>query len=156
MMVRMATIDDQSEVVPLMIEAAEYSGILGGHHPLQIPYEVNQAVNVFRLHISLPNACVLVLESQTEPPHIVGILMGVISRHMYGDVLIAKESVWYIKPENRGSPRGALAMIRAYEEWAKSLGCAAVGLSDQEQFSLAPLYGRMDYHPVERFYMKAI
>lgn len=67
-------------------------------------------------------------------------------------VRVARETVFWIDPHIRGLWAGAF--ISAYEEWAKSRGCAVVGLASLEIKRVGPLYQRRGYVPVEQHFLK--
>lgn len=60
----------------------------------------------------------------------VGMMIGQISEYWFGRDLIAKDTVWYVHPDHRGSPAG-LRLLQHFSEWAIEKGAReiCIGLS---------------------------
>ncbi len=85
----------------------------------------------------------------------VGMLAAYAACHMLAPVKIANEIVWWVEPQHRG--RSAVAMLQAYERWARQRGCALihmVGLGADPV--TAKLYERQGYLAAERHFMKPL
>lgn len=85
----------------------------------------------------------------------VGMLAAYAANHMLAPVKIASEIAWWIEPQHRG--RSAVAMLTAYEQWARQRGCALihmVGLGADPV--TAKLYERQGYLAAERHFMKPL
>jgi GNAT superfamily N-acetyltransferase len=87
---------------------------------------------------------------------IAGTLGGIIHREIYGDRLIAEEFFWFARPGHRGA---GVALYRAFEEWARARGAAAlqmVHLFDVMPEKVARFYLRSGFEPVEMRYQKEL
>lgn len=63
-----------------------------------------------------PSACVVVSE---KDHHVTGVFGGVLQDHIFGPDLVAREVLFYVKPEHRGTfARAAIKLVRAFERWA--------------------------------------
>ena len=103
--------------------------------------------------IKADNTEVFVLEKDDE---IVGMLVAMISQHLFSDVTIASELAMYINKENRGGMAFA-RLIKAYEEWAKVMEVDVICLSDiKEVQDLEKAYNRFGFYKVESSYCKEI
>ncbi|WP_370878732.1 GNAT family N-acetyltransferase [Phyllobacterium ifriqiyense] len=70
-------------------------------------------------------------------------------------VKVASELIWWIEPAYRG--RSAVAMLDAYEEWAREQGCVFVNMVGLGADPLTTrLYERRGYSATERHFMKSI
>lgn len=87
---------------------------------------------------------------------ITGALGGIIHQEIYGDRLIAEEFFWFQRPGHRGP---GVALYRAFEEWARVRGAAAlqmVHLFDVMPAKVARFYLRSGFEPVEMRYQKEL
>ena len=67
--------------------------------------------------------------------------------------LSATEVAWFVDKKYRG--RGALKLLRAFEDWAESKEADYITVADIEGIAnLEPLYKRMGYSKVETSYSK--
>jgi GNAT superfamily N-acetyltransferase len=86
---------------------------------------------------------------------VAGVLAAHVYQHPLAPVLAADELMWWIDPAHRG--RGALAMLAAYEDWARGKGCALIGMAtppDDER--AAAIYRRTGYAPAGAHFFKTI
>ncbi|UXS00840.1 GNAT family N-acetyltransferase [Agrobacterium tumefaciens] len=140
--IRFAEASDRDRVVALLREshsAAKFT------YPFQAAY----ADMLFQQHLASDKACVLVVDRPVQ-----GVLMACAFEHPFGAGRIAKETVWFVMPEARG--RGAIRMLDAYEEWARSVGCVSVGMASLATNDVSSLYERRGYSAVETHFMKSL
>jgi hypothetical protein len=142
MTVRHACPEDRDRVVALLRESHAAAGF-------SFPFQAAYADQLFRQHLASPMACVLVAG---EPA--CGILMAVAYEHPFGAGRIAKETVWFVSPNARG--RLGLAMLDAYEAWARSLGCTSAGMASLTSNDVSRIFERRGYAPVETHFVKSL
>lgn len=109
------------------------------------------AAALFRYHAGNPDACCIVLDVEGVAQ---GVLMAAAFEHPFGAGRWAKETVWFVAEAHRG--RGAIAMLDAYEAWAKARGCIAVGMASLASNDVSALYQRRGYAPAEMHFLKFI
>jgi GNAT superfamily N-acetyltransferase len=143
-MIRHGTIEDRFAVIALLRDSHKAAGY-------QFQFQAARADALFRLHLESPMACVLLLERQGV---VRGVLLASAFDHPFGAGLMAKETVWFIAPDARG--RGGLAMLDVYEQWAKSIGCASIGMAALASNDVSKLYQRRGYAAVETHFIKSI
>lgn len=102
-------------------------------------------------YIADPRKLCLVLECAGR---LGGVLAAVKSTSPLAPVLISQELVFWIDPPFRG--RSAFAMIAAYEDWARSEGCAAAGLAGLDDPRIARLFGAAGFAPMENQFLKLL
>lgn len=140
--VRFATAEDRDRVVALLRESHQAANF-------KFPFQASYADQLFRQHLASDKACSLVLGMPAQ-----GILMAAAYEHPFGAGRIAKETVWFVTPQARG--RGAIAMLDAYEIWARSVGCVSVGMASLVTNDVSKLYERRGYSAVETHFMKPL
>lgn len=139
-MVRPAVEADRLAVISLLRDSHSAAGF-------EFPFSAPHADALFRSHM----AAGLVLVVGERPR---GVLMAMAFEHPFGAGKWAKETVWYIAPEARG--RCAIAMLRAYEDWARQQGCTSVGMASLASNDVSPLYSRLGYAPQETHFVKSL
>jgi GNAT superfamily N-acetyltransferase len=98
------------------------------------------------------NACCLVNDVAGTAQ---GLLLAVAHEHPFGPVWLARETVWWIDPTHRG--RSAIAMLDAYEAWAKGKGCRFAGMAGMgDDPDVARLYLRRGYSAAEKHFLKRL
>jgi len=142
MLVRNAEPEDRFTVVSLLRDSHAAAGFT-------FPFEAARAEALFKAHVDLPTACCLVAGSPAK-----GVLMASAFDHPFGAGKMAKETVWFIAPGARG--RSAIAMLSAYEAWARSVGCAAIGMASLAGNDVSRLYERHGYRAVETHFLKTL
>jgi len=86
----------------------------------------------------------------------VGFFIGVLHQPLFSNDILASEMFWWCNKEARGSGV-AVAMLDAFEAWAKVSGATQVNVSDlQNVKSLQLLYKRRGYSISEQTYNKEI
>lgn len=83
-----------------------------------------------------------------------GALVAHLTTYPLGDALLAKEDVFWIKPEARGP--WAIKLIRAYEQWAHDRGASMVGMSCFADGRTQKLFASAGFTPAEVNSIKAI
>jgi len=90
---------------------------------------------------------------------IIGGIAGLTSPLWFSpQVLFAVEIAWWVREDHRGGTAG-IKLLRAFEGWAKSIGCKAVCLSDLIINNTSPagaLFGKLGYSVLERSHIKGI
>lgn len=87
-----------------------------------------------------------------------GVIVGAIGFTVVGDLnttlVNAQELFWFVSPAHRG--RGALSLLRAYENKAKAIGAHSVAIAHLESThqDLGRFYERRGYSKVETIYRK--
>jgi len=93
-----------------------------------------------------PQGLVLVAE---QDGLIVGMLLGLASRHFFSDDITASELVVYVAPDARGGS-AAVKLIRHFEAWAVEKGAADIVLGVSTEVHAdrtAQFYERLGYLP---------
>jgi GNAT superfamily N-acetyltransferase len=93
-----------------------------------------------------PHGLALVAEQGGE---IVGMLLGLVSKHFFSDDLTASELVVYVRPQARGGS-AAVKLVRQFEAWATDLGVADITLGVSTEVHAdrtAQFYQRLGYAP---------
>ena len=107
---------------------------------------------------SLDNPDMLILVAEDD-----GKIIGITAAMTYPmyfnpDKLVAQELWWYLTPEARGGPASKM-LFQTIEKWAKAKGAEAmfmIALADARVDTLAKVYKRSGYVPVERSYVKGL
>lgn len=140
--VRFATAEDRDRVVALLRESHQAANFT-------FPFQAAYADQLFQQHLASDKACILVLGTPAQ-----GILMAAAYEHPFGAGRIAKETVWYVAPHARG--RDAVAILDAYEMWARSVGCVCAGMASLVTNDVSKIYERRGYSAVETHFMKPL
>lgn len=109
---------------------------------------------LLRYLIDDPDGLVLVLERDGA---IVGALIGMAHRPLFGRRRQASELGFWIAPDARGAE--TLRMIPRFEAWARDRDCAVITLSgfcDERAEKIARAYGRYGFAARETTYSKAL
>ena len=115
---------------------------------LPFAFSMRHAVAVASAHIADPDKLALVTDG--------GMLLAATQQHPFADVKYAMETVWWVDPDVRGG-RLAIQMLRDYEEWARSQGCAFIQMAALATFPRAgKIYERCGYRPTETHYLKEL
>lgn len=119
---------------------------------MQYPFVAAYAVRTFVSHLHGEDALCLVLDVDGVAH---GMLMARVVDYELGPIRIAKETVWWVEPDHRGSAAGE--MLVAYETWAAALGAVVAGMAALETAPRAGvIYRRRGYMPAETHYLKAL
>jgi GNAT superfamily N-acetyltransferase len=150
-MIRQGKHSDKARVIELLRGSHDAAGF-GGTEGFTFPFLPAYADRLFVTHLEMMNACCLVNEIDGVAQ---GVLLAIAHEHLFGPVWLARETVWWIDPAHRG--RAAIAMLDAYEAWAKSKGCKFVGMAGMgDDPDVAKLYLRRGYQPAERHFLKVL
>lgn len=123
------------------------------HAASGIPFEFDaaHASRAAQDHIEDPRKLCLILEAQ-------GTLRGVLAASAaispLAPVRIAQELVFWVDPAHRG--RAPRRMLAAYEEWARSEGCAAIGLSGLNDPRVARFFSAAGFALSENKFLKIV
>jgi hypothetical protein len=142
MSVRHSSPEDRDQVVALLRESHAAAGFT-------FPFQAAYADRLFRQHLASPMACVLI---GGEPA--CGILLAVAYEHPFGAGRIAKETVWFVSSGARG--RVGLAMLDAYEAWARGIGCTSAGMASLSSNDVSRIFERRGYAPIETHFAKPL
>lgn len=143
-MIRMAALADRMRVVLLLRDSHSAAGF-------NFPFRPAYAEALFKAHADGPDACCIVYQADG---HAQGVLMARAFAHPFGAGLWAKETVWWIDPAHRG--RSGLAMLTAYEDWARGKGCVSIGMASLTSNDVSGIYRRCGYVPAETHFVKAL
>lgn len=138
--VRRATACDRIAIIRLLQDSHAAAGFT-------FPFSAPHADMLFRQHME--RGLVLVTGEPAQ-----GVLMAMTFEHPFGAGKWAKETVWYIAPEERG--RAALRMLDTYEAWAREQGCTTIGMASLASNDVSKIYERRGYAPAETHFVKAI
>ena len=121
-----------------------------------IPFDREGTTAFVTASLDNPNMLVLVAE---EANTIIGIT-GALAYPMYFNPgkLVAQELWWYLTPAARGGSTSKL-LFQTIENWAKDIGAEAmfmIALADARVDTMAKVYKRSGYAPVERTYVKGL
>lgn len=83
-----------------------------------------------------------------------GMIVGVTTPFILGDVTTATEIAWWVNPEARKTTLGK-HLHQAFEEWAKDKGCKLITMISIDD-TLGSYYEKCGYKLTERAYMKEI
>jgi len=148
MIVRHAAREDLRAVLALLRQFFAFAGL---ERDLGMRPDPAYGARLFAAHVERSDMCCLVLDDVS------GVLMASASEHPFGQVRIAKETLWWIAPESR-SAASARFMLDAYETWAREQGCACVGMAALANGSsiVGRMYERRGYRPMETHYLKGL
>lgn len=114
-MIRRATVDDRMSILSMSKRFHEEIGVAVAFNPAMALASIDRALND-------ENCLVLVFD--VDRP--IGMFAASIQPHFFSIERVATELVWWVDPAFRG--RGAVAMLAAYEDWARSMGCAVINM----------------------------
>ncbi|HWJ89100.1 MAG TPA: GNAT family N-acetyltransferase [Pelagibacterium sp.] len=144
MTVRFAEPADRFQIVRLLRDAHSAAA------SSPVPFSAPHAMALTDRHIAGGDLLALVLGNPAK-----GVLLASAQDHPFGGAKYAMETAWWIAPDARG--RSAMAMLAAYEEWARDRGCAFCQMAALVSFpQAARLYERRGYSPVETHFMKPL
>lgn len=94
-----------------------------------------------------PAECVLVSE---RGDHVTGVFGAVMQDHLFGPDLVAREVLFYVKPEHRGTfARAGIKLVRAFERWAFDRGALELVVGSSTMITpetTLRLYQYLGYH----------
>lgn len=142
--VRKATPADKSRV---LIMARSFQAASG----LPIPFNAAYASMLFDCLLTSHKHLCIVLDINGP----CGVLAAQSGTLPLAPVKAASELIWWIEPHARG--KGAIAMLDAYEAWAREQGCQFVNMVGLGADPLTTrLYERRGYIAAERHFMKPL
>ncbi|WP_196258561.1 GNAT family N-acetyltransferase [Pelagibacterium limicola] len=142
--VRQATALDRFAIVRLLRDAHAAAPVV------PVAFSAPHALAIADRHIGDPSMLALVMGDQPQ-----GVLLASAQDHPFGPARYAMETVWWVAPDARG--RAAGAMLDAYEDWARGLGCAFCQMAALVSFPQAEiLYRRRGYRAVETHFLKPL
>lgn len=149
--VRTATLDDIPAYMDL---AAAFVATTPLNHI--VPFDREGTAAFVTAALSNPDMLILVAEDEGN---LIGIT-GALAYPMYFNPakLVAQELWWYLTPEARGGPASKM-LFQTIEKWAKDIGAEAmfmIALANERVDTMAKVYQRSGYAPVERTYVKGL
>jgi len=96
---------------------------------------------------------ILACEDGTERP--VGVIAGVMARHILTTQPYCDEVVWFVEPEARASGCG-LQLLVALQNWATTNGATLVRMAAPAESPVGKLLERHGYARVETSFMKVL
>jgi hypothetical protein len=153
-MIRPARSSDLPRAIELLKDSHIGAGFGGADGPtgFSFPFEPAYAQRLFLSHLVGAHACCIVSDVDGAAQ---GVLLGIAFEHPFGPVWLARETVWWIDPDHRGS--AAPRMLDAYEHWARQQRCAFAGMAGMgKDPDVAKLYLRRGYRVAETHYLKAL
>ena len=143
-MIRRAVVADKSRCLQLARNFHIASG-------LPIPFSPAYASLLFDACLRERDRFCLVLDDGG----VHGVLAAQAGSLPIAPVKAATELIWWIEPTHRG--RSAIAMLEAYEAWARERGCMFANMVGLGSDPLpARLYERRGYIAAERHFMKTL
>jgi GNAT superfamily N-acetyltransferase len=142
MTVRIATVEDLDLVVSMSMKFATASA-----YKEYISEDKIRSLAEGFLKASKEQVIVLISEED-------GMLIGIASPFLYGDVMSATEVVWWISPDNRGKKAGT-ELLEAFEFWAKKIGCKLMTVCCLDD-RVGKYYETKGFSLYERAYLKEI
>lgn len=152
-MIRLAVPGDKRRIIELLRDSRAGAGFDDPTGPtgFVFPFDPAYAERVFLTHLTGSRTVCIVFEANGVPQ---GVLMAAHFDHPFGPVKVAKETVWWIDPDHRGT--SAVRMLDAYEAWWRAQGCAFGGLAGMgDDPAVAKLYARRGYRAAEVHFLKA-
>jgi GNAT superfamily N-acetyltransferase len=143
-LVRPALAGERFAILGLARAFHEASGV-------DLPFSAAQASVSVAQCIDEKNRLCLVAVSGSS---VVGFLLAGVSQGMFSDLLISQELAFFVSPCARGW--AAFRLLDAYEAWAVSQGCGAIGLACLGDARVAKLYARRGFRPVENHFIKVV
>lgn len=145
MTVRLAEKRDRMRVVRMLRDAHGAAG-------LPFDFSAPHALALVDQHMASEKHLAVVLVAAERA---VGVLMASAQAHPFAPVLYAAETVWWVDPDHRGT--GVSAMLKTYEEWARSLGCSFCNMVALDAAPRAGvIYRRQGYQAAETHYLKPL
>lgn len=153
MSVRVATIDDVSEVYRLCLGFKAISPY--ADHPISETHFLGFLNHYLKPKPEEHNVFVYEREGKLR-----GIIAGLITvgSHFFDEHRVATELVWYVEPELR-TGMAPIRLLQAYERWAELMGCKKVSLSAVENShreALTKMYNKMGYESTEETFVREI
>jgi GNAT superfamily N-acetyltransferase len=149
--VRVATLDD---IPAYMVLAAAFVATTPISHI--VPFDREGTAGFVSAALDNPDMLILVAEDAGE---IVGITGALIYPMYFNPAkLVAQELWWYLTPKARGGSASKM-LFQTIEKWAKDKGANAmfmIALADERVDTMAKVYKRSGYAPVERTYVKGL
>lgn len=143
-MIRAATPDDIPFVVRMGVRHLRSGGYDGTIEP-------DPAAIADLAHSLIGSERGLLLVSE-ENESVSGMIGMIAAPHPYSGALIAMEMFWYVAPEARGA---GVRLMRAAEEWAKSLGLSHILMAAPDE-KVAHFLERSGYRRVETNLIKRV
>lgn len=124
----------------------------GDEAPATHNCDLDKVEAMVRFCIYDDNAVVYVMEIDGN---IIGVIVGVVAEMWTSYDVSATEVAWFVDKNYRG--RGALKLLRAFEDWAEWKEADYITVADIEGIAnLEPLYKRKGYSKVETSYSKRV
>lgn len=142
-MIRPATAADKAALIVMARNFHAAAPELAAH-----PFCALTAARTAHAHINQPGALALVLDLDG----VVGALLAQVQGMPFSAARVTREVAFWIEPRARGA--WGLAMVRAYEAWARGQGAALIGLACLDDRAGA-MFTRMGFARAETMMTKA-
>jgi hypothetical protein len=122
-----------------------------------LPPDTEKVLGLVTHFLSDESRLTRVVIGLTKDNDLVGILAGTSQEAIFSRSLVANEMMFWVLPDHRN--RHSLKMVKAFEYWAKKVGCVNVHLSNVKGTKLAgldKLYKRLGYELLEQAHVKVI
>jgi GNAT superfamily N-acetyltransferase len=145
-MIRTATLEDLDACLVMCKRFYDESGVV------EVGYSEDKMRETLRSLMDNPDACLLVAEKGA----LKGMAAAIAYPAYFNGAKVAQELFWWVDPACRGGVAG-IKLLRALEDWSKSVGAAALTMVCLPIDSPAEsVYQRSGYRPSERSYMKRL
>lgn len=148
-MIRQATVKDVDDLIEMGKRFLDYSAFSG-------LTKVEDDDLARGLCSVLDNGVIFVAEKEGK---IIGGICGMMSKFWFAPrTNVAAELAWWVDEEHRGS-MSSIALLKAFEKWAKQNGAQVISMSDlriDEDYPAAPLFTRLGYSVAERSHVKGV
>lgn len=151
MTLRLATIDDHTEILRLMSQFHEESP-----HKEFSAFDWETSAELITTYLVAPKTEKIVILAETDD-RIFGIIAGAIVPIFFNkNDKRAYEIVWYVEPQYHKT-RDALRLLGAYEYWAAKMGCQTVSSATMgHNEKLSRYYTKKGYTLLEESYVKRL
>jgi len=150
-MLKIATWDDYFDIQDMCKNFAEHSPYT------DIQLDINKLNSVVENILNGDKAkAIILLYLKNDKP--IGMLAGITAEMTLNYDKLAHELIWWIEPEHRGG-RAAIELFKAFEFWAKKVGCKQVQMSlveTEHAPKVEKMYTKFGYKPTERAFLKEI
>lgn len=143
MAVKIANKDDFNIIEKLALEFADNSVYKGLLDPEKIRDNIKRVLNN-----SVEEGVIILYDDK-------GFIAGVVTEILFGLDRVATELAWWVTPSERNTKVGT-DLLKAFEAWAKIIGCRFVSVNCLSDLDLNDFYTKMGFSLYEKAYLKKI
>jgi len=144
-MIRLATADDIEQIAELGREMVENSNFA------PLGYDIEHVKTVLTAYVDTQFVAVYEVDDA-----IVGYFIGTLVKPWFTKKMVGYDSCFYLKKEHRNG-RVAIKMVKAFDEWCKSLGGAQIRLGTSSgDPSVERLYSHLGHQQVGHTFLKEL